>query len=1161
MTDNELKYWAFLSYSQQDNGEPRPDAQDVSRLRWGNWLHDALKAFAIPAEFIGQINGRGEIIPDRIHPVFQDEQELAGDVSLSAETRTALEQSRCLVVICSPHSAKSLHVNEAVRYFKQFGRNKPILPIIISGEPNASEGIKPGESPEDECFVPALRHPVRPDGTLDMTRRAGRYIVVDARHGAEKREILAQDQRNAQADLEAAKVQLIALLIGVAFNGLWWREQRRHFIALAEARDQAREALAQVEETRRQLEEAQRQTREAQKQILDVQNLPREVHGQIEEAQTKAAEAQEQARAAQKQLQELQSQSRSIQSQLEEARDRVASAEGKFLEAQNQAQDARRQAEETQRQAEETQRQLQEARSQVQKVPEQIQETQQQADEARRQAQEFQSQVQQALAQVQEARGQAEAAQKQVDEARRQAEEARRQVQEAQGQTPQAPAEVQAPRNEVEAARSKVQDAENQFRQARRMTKVLALVTLIALLMAGVAWWQRKAAVQLLAKSAFDETRESDLAHGKLDQEQIQRALRNASGQWQDGNRSLDELAGRIPPEEIPEALKASPLILDDLQRSGFQKQLLVRLGGVQPLSAMACATNLEGKIVNDDGLTDSNFFFQVAVLGSWVKTDLPGALGWVHQLPDGDARNRALGKIIPELAANNPTNTLALLNDFKPAPGEGSYALLFQRWATNDPVQAIQERAQIPGQDADDQILSAIMSAWVDQQPDAAVSWAQTQPDSEARNKALETCIWGLAKTDMPKALALAASLPEATWRSTVIANLFKSWAAKDLEAATTACRQLPDSLAKSKAWDDILSQRIAKDPAAAVGDVTNLPAGDSRQIAIAELSTRWADADTPAALAWAQSLSAEAGQTNAVNQVIATWARKDPQAAMQYAGQHPELSGEALVGIAKGCSPSDLTAATNWIASLPAGETKDRTLLALSGMWAQADPKGLAAYALALPAGDGQTQYLTAACRQLAIHDLPGTVELLKPLNDADLRQSLLEQAARASDLVHVDQAAKYVADMPADDDQKAAIKGLLSTWTPADPETAASWLQAFPTNNPQTEPLQSVIKAWSQTAPEAAAKWLANLPAGTADEGTVNAFIEGAIAKYPEFVAQWTQSVTDEAQRQKYQVQAARQWLKSDPASALKWINSLALPDDVKQQLKAELPPGAS
>lgn len=357
------------------------------------------------------------------------------------------------------------------------------------------------------------------------------------------------------------------------------------------------------------------------------------------------------------------------------------------------------------------------------------------------------------------------------------------------------------------------------------------------------------------------------------------------------------------------------------------------------------------------------------------------------------------------------------------------------------------------------------------------------------------------------------------------------------------------------------------------------------------------------------------------AVNRVAADWARKDPPAALQFANQHPEISGDVLGTIAGAWSQADLTAATNWVASLPEGAKKDAALLGLAGAietrvpqlaakyctslttaqpgkelvqdiaaslakddlagavewacglkddvtrpaalaalseaWAQNDPKGMATYALGLPAGDARTQYLTAACRQLALHDLPGMVELLPPLSDADLKRGILEQAGRNCDLLHMNQTAKYVAAMPAGDDQKALIQGLLSSWAPADPETALNWLCAFPENNPQTGPVQSIIKTWSQTEPAAVAKWLANLPAGAASDGMMSAFIEGAVGKYPEFAAQWTSSVTDETKRQKFQIEMARQWMKTDSSAAWKWIDSLNLPDEVKQSLKTPQP----
>jgi Fe-S-cluster formation regulator IscX/YfhJ len=198
-------------------------------------------------------------------------------------------------------------------------------------------------------------------------------------------------------------------------------------------------------------------------------------------------------------------------------------------------------------------------------------------------------------------------------------------------------------------------------------------------------------------------------------------------------------------------------------------------------VSAMTCASAVEGKIVNEEGVNDSGIYFQLAVLDHWMKTDLPGAFNWVCQLSDADARQRALEKIVPALAADNPQNTLARLNDLPAAPGERIYQRLFQCWAATDPLPAIQQRQQVPGQDQNNKILGAIMTAWVDQQPEAALNWVKSHPDSAAKDQALETCIGELAKTDVPRALALAESLPEGAWRSSVISALARQTAPAD--------------------------------------------------------------------------------------------------------------------------------------------------------------------------------------------------------------------------------------------------------------------------------------------------------------------------------------------------------------------------------------------
>jgi hypothetical protein len=286
---------------------------------------------------------------------------------------------------------------------------------------------------------------------------------------------------------------------------------------------------------------------------------------------------------------------------------------------------------------------------------------------------------------------------------------------------------------------------------------------------------QRKLAGLALAKADAAAVGKFDPVTVGFDQEQMRQALQNLGGAVPAENRrrSLDALAVSIPRSEISDALKASAAIANDAQRSHFQKWLLLRLGWVNPMSAMTNASAIEGNIVNDEGTIVSGSYFQLAVLDNWMQSDLSGAFNWVGQLPGGDFRQRALEKIIPSLVADNPTNTLARLNALNPAPDAAIYTTFFQCWAAKDPMAAIQQRQQIPNHDQDDAMLCRILTVWMIQQPSAAVDWVQSQTDSESKHKALETCIRELAKTDVPKALALAQSLPEGEQRNSVMAAI----------------------------------------------------------------------------------------------------------------------------------------------------------------------------------------------------------------------------------------------------------------------------------------------------------------------------------------------------------------------------------------------------
>jgi hypothetical protein len=103
----------------------------------GDWLHRALETYRVPKRIVGQPTRDGER-PRRLFPIFRDREELPASADLGSKINEALTQSRYLVVVCSRNSAKSVWVNEEIKFFKKLGREDRVFGLIVDGEPNAS---------------------------------------------------------------------------------------------------------------------------------------------------------------------------------------------------------------------------------------------------------------------------------------------------------------------------------------------------------------------------------------------------------------------------------------------------------------------------------------------------------------------------------------------------------------------------------------------------------------------------------------------------------------------------------------------------------------------------------------------------------------------------------------------------------------------------------------------------------------------------------------------------------------------------------------------------------------------------------------------------------------------------------------------------------------
>lgn len=139
---SDYKYWAFISYSSRDR-------------KWGEWLRKRLEGYSLPKEFIGLELADGTNLPKNLRPVFRDRDELTGSADLGPAINKALVESRFLIVLCSPNSAKSVWVDKEISTFIGMSRESNVLALIVEGEPNSGD-------PATECFPPSLRYPLEP---------------------------------------------------------------------------------------------------------------------------------------------------------------------------------------------------------------------------------------------------------------------------------------------------------------------------------------------------------------------------------------------------------------------------------------------------------------------------------------------------------------------------------------------------------------------------------------------------------------------------------------------------------------------------------------------------------------------------------------------------------------------------------------------------------------------------------------------------------------------------------------------------------------------------------------------------------------------------------------------------------------------------------------
>ena len=177
MDTQQYTYYAFISYQRKDE-------------KWAKWLQRKLENYKLP---VANAKDTSDKKPKYIRPVFRDKTDLTTG-PLPDALKDALNQSRYLIVICSPNVVQSHWVNDEINTFLNTDRAKYIIPFIVDGEPYSDDKAK-------ECFPDALK----------AIPKEQEPLGVNIGEGGKER----------------AFIRTVAYMLGVKFDELWNRYERR----------------------------------------------------------------------------------------------------------------------------------------------------------------------------------------------------------------------------------------------------------------------------------------------------------------------------------------------------------------------------------------------------------------------------------------------------------------------------------------------------------------------------------------------------------------------------------------------------------------------------------------------------------------------------------------------------------------------------------------------------------------------------------------------------------------------------------------------------------------------------------------------------------------------------------------------------------------------
>jgi hypothetical protein len=471
--------------------------------------------------------------------------------------------------------------------------------------------------------------------------------------------------------------------------------------------------------------------------------------------------------------------------------------------------------------------------------------------------------------------------------------------------------------------------------------------------------------------------------------------------------------------------------------------------------------------------------------------------------------RSRMIAKLTFNLDIVQIRDALGRLADSRIPNRKDVMVQLFSRWGELEPLAALEYSKSLARKSEQHAAVVAILNGWMELDPDAAEKWVSEQPNGALKNAAWEAVIVSYASDNPTHALALAQQIRLSPYMADeIVEAIFAQWALRDAASAAAHAARLSEGSFRTSAQRLVAQQWAESDPKQAMAWADSLPDRLPGELLGFGGVITWTDG---------------ADRTNAANSILETWIMRDPAAAIDWLGNLPDDPWK-LAAVAHACSRNtelnhDPDIAVQLLNLIPEGKRQDTGYTEIAKRMSLIDPQS----AIAL---------LSLAKEERAKNSIMSGLA-------SDLKGDNLLAALRQSTGVSFEN---------------------ITRW--GDPETAFNWALQQQGNE---KFLPKIAGAWIAKDPDHAAELVNTLPVAMKDatfSGAIDAFLNGLFSpqEAPKSFARagtWIPEISDPTIRQDAYQKLAQRWLKIEPQSARRWIDSIPISGELKSQLLKNLP----